>query len=249
MDGEGAGHQPGWQFSPLLIGLLGVIAGFMMVATYHFISLGCCCCNNNQQAQDNEPNTRQDTERNYDHRQEWPRDRIRTSSVMRVLMPVFRFSSKDCNEDTCAVCLGDFKEGEQVRVLPECLHLFHVPCIDMWLSSHSNCPLCRANANAVPPPHLVLALPDSGGAPQPEFHRAPDYGVWLCAFSMMQGLLQFQVCMFFIFDVNGSLEYLGSHSRTKVIGEMWMKIEGVVLTDFGFIFVARKKKDKITQLV
>ncbi|KAH9672168.1 hypothetical protein KPL70_017623 [Citrus sinensis] len=162
MDGEGAGHQPGWQFSPLLIGLLGVIAGFMMVATYHCISLGCCCCNNNQQAQDNEPNTRQDTERNYDHRQEWPRDRIRTSSMMRVLMPVFRFSSKDCNEDTCAVCLGDFKEGEQVRVLPECLHLFHVPCIDMWLSSHSNCPLCRANANAAPPPHLVLTLPDSG---------------------------------------------------------------------------------------
>lgn len=30
------------------------------------------------------------------------------------------------------------------RCLPKCGHGFHVECIDMWLSSHSNCPICRA---------------------------------------------------------------------------------------------------------
>ncbi|KAG0470063.1 hypothetical protein HPP92_016763 [Vanilla planifolia] len=43
----------------------------------------------------------------------------------------------------CSVCLGDFCEGELVRLLPACGHTFHVPCIDPWLRAHLNCPLCR----------------------------------------------------------------------------------------------------------
>ncbi|KAK3213448.1 hypothetical protein Dsin_018154 [Dipteronia sinensis] len=44
----------------------------------------------------------------------------------------------------CAVCLSVFEEGEEVKQLPRCKHSFHAPCIDMWLYSHSDCPLCRA---------------------------------------------------------------------------------------------------------
>uniref|UniRef100_A0A0D9VE99 RING-type E3 ubiquitin transferase n=1 Tax=Leersia perrieri TaxID=77586 RepID=A0A0D9VE99_9ORYZ len=44
----------------------------------------------------------------------------------------------------CSVCLSMVQEGETVRRLPACGHLFHVACIDMWLHSHSTCPLCRA---------------------------------------------------------------------------------------------------------
>lgn len=44
----------------------------------------------------------------------------------------------------CTVCLSLVQEGEVVRRLPACMHLFHVSCIDMWLRSHSTCPLCRA---------------------------------------------------------------------------------------------------------
>ncbi|XP_051126464.1 RING-H2 finger protein ATL3-like [Andrographis paniculata] len=43
----------------------------------------------------------------------------------------------------CAICLADFADGEQVRVLPQCGHVFHVTCIDTWLGSHSSCPSCR----------------------------------------------------------------------------------------------------------
>ncbi|KAG5063946.1 hypothetical protein JHK85_005129 [Glycine max] len=44
----------------------------------------------------------------------------------------------------CSVCLNEFQEEETLRLLPKCNHAFHVPCIDTWLRSHTNCPLCRA---------------------------------------------------------------------------------------------------------
>ncbi|KAK6774499.1 hypothetical protein RDI58_029738 [Solanum bulbocastanum] len=44
----------------------------------------------------------------------------------------------------CAVCLSAFEEGEEVKQLPICKHSFHASCIDMWLHSHLDCPLCRS---------------------------------------------------------------------------------------------------------
>ncbi|MQL93964.1 hypothetical protein Taro_026606 [Colocasia esculenta] len=43
----------------------------------------------------------------------------------------------------CPICLTDFTEGDEIRVLPQCGHGFHVVCVDMWLASHSSCPSCR----------------------------------------------------------------------------------------------------------
>lgn len=44
----------------------------------------------------------------------------------------------------CSVCLNEFQEDETLRLLPKCNHAFHLPCIDTWLRSHTNCPMCRA---------------------------------------------------------------------------------------------------------
>ncbi|KAL5984257.1 RING-H2 finger protein atl8 [Asimina triloba] len=43
----------------------------------------------------------------------------------------------------CAICLTEFADGDEIRVLPQCGHGFHVGCIDTWLGSHSSCPSCR----------------------------------------------------------------------------------------------------------
>lgn len=44
----------------------------------------------------------------------------------------------------CSVCLTEFEEGDDLRLLPKCNHAFHMSCIDTWLRSHQNCPLCRS---------------------------------------------------------------------------------------------------------
>ncbi|GJN38557.1 hypothetical protein PR202_gb27612 [Eleusine coracana subsp. coracana] len=44
----------------------------------------------------------------------------------------------------CSVCLGTVREGEMVRRLPACLHVYHVECIDRWLAAHRTCPVCRS---------------------------------------------------------------------------------------------------------
>lgn len=53
------------------------------------------------------------------------------------------YKSGDNSED-CSVCLGEFKDGETVKVLPRCKHWFHMECVDTWLKAHVNCPLCRS---------------------------------------------------------------------------------------------------------
>lgn len=59
----------------------------------------------------------------------------------------------------CLVCLGEFHEDESLRLLPKCTHCFHVTCIDTWLRSHNNCPLCRAPIIV----HDVGSTSNSGG--------------------------------------------------------------------------------------
>lgn len=44
----------------------------------------------------------------------------------------------------CSVCLNEFQDNDSLRLLPKCNHAFHIHCIDTWLRSHTNCPLCRA---------------------------------------------------------------------------------------------------------
>ncbi|CAN6335898.1 unnamed protein product [Urochloa humidicola] len=59
----------------------------------------------------------------------------------------------------CVICLGLVQVGEVVRRMPACKHLFHVECIDMWLRSHSTCPICRATvepAGGQPAPDLPV---------------------------------------------------------------------------------------------
>ncbi|KAF8032621.1 hypothetical protein BT93_D1519 [Corymbia citriodora subsp. variegata] len=79
--------------------------------------------------------------------------------------------------DTCAVCFSPLVEGDEVRVLRNCCHLYHRECLDRWVgcdpdhgrdrpddhgSNHRRCPLCRAPLWA--PPSRTLKRAGAGAA-------------------------------------------------------------------------------------
>nr|XP_010922977.2 RING-H2 finger protein ATL52-like [Elaeis guineensis] len=71
------------------------------------------------------------------------------------IIPALKYDNEQDEENAsdsgCSVCLSPFVDGEYIRQLPPCKHTFHAPCIDMWLYSHSSCPLCRASVPVRPP--------------------------------------------------------------------------------------------------
>ncbi|XP_051198545.1 uncharacterized protein [Lolium perenne] len=96
-----------------------------------------------------EPRTREDDQR---------RQHLRRASgpgLTTARLPAFSYNQSlkqnvaGTGEDaaTCSVCLGAFQNGESVRLLPACLHLFHIECIDPWLDAHSTCPICRSDTD------------------------------------------------------------------------------------------------------
>ncbi|GLJ38089.1 hypothetical protein SUGI_0775360 [Cryptomeria japonica] len=68
----------------------------------------------------------------------------------------------------CPICLAEFGQGDKLRILPKCNHVFHVKCVDTWLLAHSSCPTCRRslleasteniNGSTAPPRVEALAV-------------------------------------------------------------------------------------------
>jgi hypothetical protein len=51
----------------------------------------------------------------------------------------------------CAICLLGTELGDKVRKLHPCGHIFHKPCIDLWLLRSATCPLCKCAIKAHTP--------------------------------------------------------------------------------------------------
>ncbi|XP_064382887.1 uncharacterized protein LOC135331595 [Halichondria panicea] len=51
-------------------------------------------------------------------------------------------ASKCCANETCPICLDDFRESEKMVVSP-CRHGFHKDCIAHCLERSPNCPVCK----------------------------------------------------------------------------------------------------------
>ncbi|XP_005061283.1 PREDICTED: E3 ubiquitin-protein ligase Praja-2 isoform X3 [Ficedula albicollis] len=60
-------------------------------------------------------------------------------------------------EQCCTICCSEYVEGEIITELP-CRHLFHKPCVTLWLQRSGTCPVCRH----VLAPVLPEATDDTG---------------------------------------------------------------------------------------
>ncbi|KAK8623785.1 hypothetical protein V6N13_065148 [Hibiscus sabdariffa] len=156
-------HSSDTSFPIIAIAVIGILAtGFLLVSYYIFVIK--CCLNWH----------RIDLLRRFSLSRRQPEDSLPAyspaiehrgldESVIR-LIPIFRFKKNnehDIGDDKgslceCAVCLNEFREDEKLRRIPNCSHVFHIDCIDVWLQSNANCPLCRTSIssntiNGIPP--------------------------------------------------------------------------------------------------
>ncbi|KAK8672191.1 hypothetical protein V6N13_110564 [Hibiscus sabdariffa] len=128
MDPGNGAQFSGSFLSPLLISLAGVVAISLALIVYHWLLVKYCLRHPDQA------------------------DDVAVSGGVehKILetIPILPFTGENVKElgtgqTECVICLGEIKEGEAVRLLPNCRHLFHVPCIDSWFLAHSCCPVCR----------------------------------------------------------------------------------------------------------
>lgn len=139
------------KWDPQIIGLLGLICSIFLLFSYYML-LDRNCSNTFRviNLSRNSDQRRRINEHLQEFSSQFP-SRALDSYVMRSL-PISQIKrEKDEEEEEedgkrteCAVCLGEFEDGEWVKHLPICSHVFHVSCIDTWFQTHSNCPLCRS---------------------------------------------------------------------------------------------------------
>ena len=55
------------------------------------------------------------------------------------------------NDNTCPICLSEYRPKETLKTIPKCQHCFHIECIDEWLSLNATCPICRNSPQWLPP--------------------------------------------------------------------------------------------------
>lgn len=89
-----------------------------------------------------------------------------SAAALPPVVPYAEAAKKGLPED-CPICLEPFCDGDGVRVVPACGHLYHAPCIDRWLDMRNSCPVCRCT---------VASLYDAGRARDPAAVAVRDGG-------------------------------------------------------------------------
>jgi Ring finger domain len=78
-------------------------------------------------------------------------------------LPITRYQRKlSCGTSECTICITELEDGDMVRTLPKCNHVFHRDCIDRWLYISGTCPICRTAVSAGESSINSSSLPSSG---------------------------------------------------------------------------------------
>ncbi|KAM5559661.1 RING-H2 finger protein ATL5 [Rosa sericea] len=130
-------------FTPLLISMAGIVSTTLAVIAYHFIVTKFCLRHRHRQRQRIlEAFSNFSPQSNPNNNQTGVDEKVLSS------IPILSYSTKDgltgLDQSECVICLGELEDGDMVRLLPNCKHVFHNPCIDKWFLAHTNCPVCRA---------------------------------------------------------------------------------------------------------
>ncbi len=78
-----------------------------------------------------------------------PEDVINNLPLVKYKDYVDPSSQNKKKEDVCPICLEQFELDEDVRMIPNCEHIYHVNCIKTWLDGNTICPYCRGEISSM----------------------------------------------------------------------------------------------------
>ncbi|TQD84063.1 hypothetical protein C1H46_030385 [Malus baccata] len=150
---EGASGS-GSFFTPLLISMAGIVFTTLAIVAYHFLVKYCLRRRQQQMQLQIQASLAQQSGTNQSNGVD---EKVLNS------IPILSYSTNDgelfrVDQSECVICLGDLEDGDLVRLLPSCKHVFHNPCIERWFWGHTNCPVCRS-ATDVPIASVASTLP------------------------------------------------------------------------------------------
>ncbi|XP_050377686.1 RING-H2 finger protein ATL52-like [Argentina anserina] len=136
--------------SPLVIAIIGILVSAFLLVSYYTIMSKYCGNGDRRRSRSREDHGQNEELEGTENRslhEPWYVVTVGLDEALIKSLRVCKYKNgDDLIEGTdCAVCLSEFEEDENLRLLPKCNHAFHLPCIDTWLKSHLNCPLCRAS--------------------------------------------------------------------------------------------------------
>ncbi|WOL19538.1 hypothetical protein Cni_G28336 [Canna indica] len=169
---EFSDDDSGMTFSPLVIAIISILASaFFLICYYTIISKYCCTFRSLQRWLHSPGRNHLDLDDDHGGQSRrhgaWhasPSNGIDETLISKIAVYKYRRGDGMVQGTDCSVCLSEFREDDSLRLLPKCSHAFHLQCIDTWLRSHSNCPLCRANILPAADPSIS---PELSAAPEP----------------------------------------------------------------------------------
>eukprot|EP00249_Psilotum_nudum_P034438 c53492_g1_i1 orf=570-1928(+) len=141
-DGANNSDSSPYSLSPRFNPSMAIIIVILLSAFFFmgFFSVYIRRCNRNEDL--NRNNSTSPEPRSYEGLQQGLDESIVESLPMISYSAVKNLETGEVSTE-CVVCLNEFQENETLKLLPQCGHAFHEECINMWLFSHTTCPLCR----------------------------------------------------------------------------------------------------------
>ena len=62
--------------------------------------------------------------------------------IQNKIIKIKEYKINNASEEICSICLETYKKNDIINIL-KCGHKYHDKCIDGWIETSHNCPLCR----------------------------------------------------------------------------------------------------------
>ena len=64
--------------------------------------------------------------------------------IKNIKIKEYTLNENNNDNETCPICLEDYNIGDTLNELI-CNHFYHKKCINNWIISNNNCPICRSS--------------------------------------------------------------------------------------------------------